>query len=78
MNPGIVFSREALLDKVWGGDTYVTDRTVDTVVSLAIDGPRPLPSDTCALAGSTFQLATVSGDVMSGYVATLTVGVAAG
>jgi DNA-binding response OmpR family regulator len=31
--PGIVFSREALIAKVWGGDTYVTDRTVDTVVS---------------------------------------------
>ena len=31
--PGIVFSREALLSKVWGGDTYVTERTVDTVVS---------------------------------------------
>ena len=32
-HPGIVFSREALLSKMWGGDTYVTDRTVDTVVS---------------------------------------------
>lgn len=31
--PGIVFSRDALLAKVWGGDTYVTERTVDTVVS---------------------------------------------
>jgi DNA-binding response OmpR family regulator len=31
--PGIVFSRAALLSKVWGGDTYVTERTVDTVVS---------------------------------------------
>ena len=31
--PGIVFSREALLAKIWGGDTYVTERTVDTVVS---------------------------------------------
>jgi DNA-binding response OmpR family regulator len=31
--PGIVFSREALLATVWGGDTYVTGRTVDTVVS---------------------------------------------
>jgi DNA-binding response OmpR family regulator len=31
--PGIVFSREALLARVWGGDTYVTERTVDTVVS---------------------------------------------
>lgn len=32
-HPGIVFSREALLAKVWGGDTFVTDRTVDAVVS---------------------------------------------
>jgi DNA-binding response OmpR family regulator len=31
--PGIVFSRAALLAKVWNGDTYVTERTVDTVVS---------------------------------------------
>ena len=32
-HPGIVFSRAALLAKVWGGDTYVTERTVDTVIS---------------------------------------------
>ena len=32
-HPGLVFNREALLARVWGGDTYVTDRTVDTVVS---------------------------------------------
>ena len=32
-HPGIVFSREALLARVWGGDTFVTDRTVDAVVS---------------------------------------------
>jgi DNA-binding response OmpR family regulator len=31
--PGIVFSREALLARVWHGDTFVTERTVDTVVS---------------------------------------------
>jgi DNA-binding response OmpR family regulator len=31
--PGVVFSREALLARVWGGDTFVTERTVDTVVS---------------------------------------------
>ena len=31
--PGIVFSRAALLGKVWSGDTYVTERTVDSVVS---------------------------------------------
>jgi DNA-binding response OmpR family regulator len=30
---GIVFSRTALIAKVWGGDTYVTERTVDSLVS---------------------------------------------
>jgi len=29
---GIVFSREALLGKIWRGDTYVTVRSVDTLV----------------------------------------------
>jgi DNA-binding response OmpR family regulator len=31
--PGIVYSRAALLQHVWRDDTYVTDRTVDTVIS---------------------------------------------
>ena len=31
-NPGIVFSREALLRRVWKDDTFVTDRSVDTLV----------------------------------------------
>jgi DNA-binding response OmpR family regulator len=31
-NPGIVFSREALLRKVWKDDTFVTVRSVDTLV----------------------------------------------
>jgi DNA-binding response OmpR family regulator len=31
--PAMVFSRAALLQQVWRGDAYVTDRTVDTVVS---------------------------------------------
>jgi DNA-binding response OmpR family regulator len=31
--PGIVFSRAALLARIWSGDTYVTERTVDSVVS---------------------------------------------
>ncbi len=30
--PGRVLGREALLDKVWGSDVFVTDRTVDTHV----------------------------------------------
>ena len=31
-HPGIVFSREALLQKIWRGDTFVTVRSVDTLV----------------------------------------------
>jgi DNA-binding response OmpR family regulator len=31
-HPGIVFSREALLGRIWRGDTYVTVRSVDTLV----------------------------------------------
>jgi DNA-binding response OmpR family regulator len=30
--PGIVFSRDALLQRIWKGDTFVTERTVDTLV----------------------------------------------
>ena len=30
---GVVFSRARLLETVWHGDTYVTERSVDTVVS---------------------------------------------
>jgi len=44
--PGIVFSRAALVSRVWPGDGSVTERTVDTVVSrirrkLAIDPRTP-------------------------------------
>ena len=31
-HPGIVFSREALLSRVWPGQTFVTPRSVDTLV----------------------------------------------
>ena len=31
-HPGIVFSREALIARVWKGDTHVTERSVDTLV----------------------------------------------
>ncbi len=30
--PGVVFSREQLLDAVWGQDRAVTDRTVDVYI----------------------------------------------
>ena len=29
---GIVFSRDALMQRVWGGDTHITERSVDTLV----------------------------------------------
>ncbi len=31
-HPGIVFSRAALLSRIWKGDTFVTERSVDTLV----------------------------------------------
>ena len=31
-HPGIVFSREALLTRVWPDQTYVTERSVDSLV----------------------------------------------
>ena len=31
-NPGIVFTREALLRRIWKDETYVTERSVDTLV----------------------------------------------
>jgi DNA-binding response OmpR family regulator len=31
-NRGIVFSREALVQRVWGVDTHITARSVDTLV----------------------------------------------
>lgn len=42
-NPGRVFSREQLLDRVWGRDVYVEPRTVDVHIRRlrkAINGPR--------------------------------------
>ncbi|MFN8062117.1 MAG: response regulator transcription factor [Vicinamibacterales bacterium] len=31
-HPGIVFSRDALVQRVWKGDTFVTERNVDTLI----------------------------------------------
>ncbi len=41
---GIVFSREALLSKVWRGDTFVTVRSVDTLVKRLRRRVEPDPS----------------------------------
>ena len=52
-HPGRVFSREQLLDAVWGSDVYVEARTVDVHVgrlrkALNIEG-APIPSARCGL-----------------------------
>jgi DNA-binding response OmpR family regulator len=42
---GIVFSREALLAKIWRGDTYVTVRSVDTLVKRTRRRVEPNPGE---------------------------------
>jgi DNA-binding response OmpR family regulator len=44
-HPGIVFSREALVERVWGGDTYVTARSVDTLVKRIRKKIEPDPDE---------------------------------
>lgn len=46
-NSGQVFSREALLDRVWGQDTYVSARTVDVHIRwlrerIEVDSSKPV------------------------------------
>jgi len=36
-NPGVAFSRDKLLDKIWGKDVFVTDRTVDVNIKRLRD-----------------------------------------
>ena len=43
-NPGQVFSREALLDRVWGQDAYVTSRTVDVHIRWLRERIEETPS----------------------------------
>lgn len=42
-HPGHVFSRDVLLDRVWGHDAYVTERTVDVHVSWLRKHLEPTP-----------------------------------
>jgi len=42
---GIVFSREALLAKIWRGDTFVTVRSVDTLVKRLRRRIEPSPAE---------------------------------
>ena len=44
-NPGRVFSRPQLIDRVWGADYYVGSRTVDVHVRRLREQVEPQPSD---------------------------------
>ena len=44
-HPGIVFSRDALVTRVWKGDTYVTARNIDTLVKRLRQKIERNPSD---------------------------------
>jgi DNA-binding response OmpR family regulator len=43
--PGVVFSREQLLDSVWGHDRAVTDRTVDVYILRLRQKIEPDPTN---------------------------------
>jgi DNA-binding response OmpR family regulator len=61
-NPGIVFSREALVQRVWGGDTHVTDRSVDTLVKRVrrkIEDDRAEPRFILTVWGTGYKFADV-------------------
>jgi DNA-binding response OmpR family regulator len=61
-NPGIVFSREALVQRVWGGDTHVTDRSVDTLVKRVrkkIDDDAAEPRFILTVWGTGYKFADV-------------------
>jgi len=61
-NPGIVFSREALLQRVWKDDTYVTVRSVDTLVKRLrrkIEADSANPSVVLTVWGTGYKAADV-------------------
>jgi DNA-binding response OmpR family regulator len=61
-NPGIVYSREALLRKVWKDDTFVTVRSVDTLVKRLrrkIESDPSNPSVVLTVWGSGYKAADV-------------------
>jgi DNA-binding response OmpR family regulator len=61
-NPGIVFSREALLRKVWKDDTFVTVRSVDTLVKRVrkkVEDDPAAPSVILTVWGAGYKAADV-------------------
>jgi two-component system, OmpR family, phosphate regulon response regulator PhoB len=61
-HPGRVFSREQLLDAVWGSDVYVEARTVDVHIGrlrkALIAGDEPDPIRTVRSAGYALDVET--------------------
>jgi DNA-binding response OmpR family regulator len=62
-NRGIVFSREALMQKVWGDDTHITERSVDTLVKRVrrkIEHDPAEPAFVLTVWGTGYKFADVS------------------
>lgn len=63
-NPGIAFSRETLLDRVWGPNAFVTERTVDVHVRWLrekIETDASHPRRLVTVRGLGYKLATETG-----------------
>jgi len=61
-NRGIVFSREALMQRVWGDDTHITERSVDTLVKRVrrkIDDDATEPRFILTVWGTGYKFADV-------------------
>ena len=61
-NKGIVFSREALMGRVWGDDTHITERSVDTLVKRVrrkIEGDAAEPRFILTVWGAGYKFADV-------------------
>jgi DNA-binding response OmpR family regulator len=61
-NRGIVFSREALMQRVWGDGTHITERSVDTLVKRVrrkIEGEGAEPKFILTVWGSGYKFADV-------------------
>jgi DNA-binding response OmpR family regulator len=59
-NRGIVFSREALVQRVWGEDTHITVRSVDTLIKRLrrkIEGDQAAPQLILTVWGSGYKFA---------------------
>jgi DNA-binding response OmpR family regulator len=61
-NKGIVFSREALMQRVWGDDTHITERSVDTLVKRVrrkVEGEAVEPRFILTVWGTGYKFADV-------------------